>query len=687
MRSLIPVLTLLFLTSASVSAQSASDLFQQAVVMERTQGDLLGAIALYQRVVDSSSDRSLTADALVRIGQNYERLGRDGALDAYRRVISDFGDLTEPANLAQQRISALQQPTPTQTRPRSYTIPFRTAGNWENTGMYGADVSSSGRYIVREGSGGEHTDPALLSIDDLLTGETRDLTTSELGCEWPVTMQMSPDETRLAYGCADNPDGLVMHNLETGENTVLVERPHPFPDDGRPGYNLEIYDWTSDGEYVLASFRRWRGSDQEIKVGLVPVDGGEIVIVDDNALTETRRWRELNGACTIHGSGYMLGEYVSPPSTVAGAGDPRIEIWLFGRDQENGIRVAGDGAFDYELFGCQDSGRFYYSRKREKNRSLYVSNIASDGTLGSPQFVQELPSDADPILTDNDRLFYTLDYTPDLVSLSADINPETGLIKDLRIHDPQPTAIRYLPSGHLAQTDWPSGTSYIESRSGERVEIEGSAGWMLWPAATAGDLLLVNSTDRNPDPVTLLIDPVTGEIVHRLTESYLWASPDGTKAYSSEDTCLREVHIPSGESQKIVCGGIVPGVEVSADGRWFAGKEVNQEEAWRRIHVLDRNAISEPRMVLEKRARNDRIQWSGGKLFIYGGSEFWSYDPVTDELTELSTFAEFAQRGFKIFSPPFTVSHDGTIVRVMGLVAREELDIEVLVIETDEGGR
>ena len=103
----IAILALTFLTTPSL-AQSASDLFQQALVKERTDGDLKAAIALYERVVSVSTDRSLAAKALIQIGKSYEKLGLTEAVAAYQRVLDDYTDQPELATEARMRLAALQ---------------------------------------------------------------------------------------------------------------------------------------------------------------------------------------------------------------------------------------------------------------------------------------------------------------------------------------------------------------------------------------------------------------------------------------------------------------------------------------------------------------------------------------------------------------------------------------------------
>src|SRR5450759_2911207 len=104
-------LVLCALSAGMVAGQSGHDLFQQALVKERADGNLAEAIKLYQRVVSEfAQDRALSARALVQIGQCYEKLGEAQAKEAratYERVVREFGDQVEFVAQARVRLAAL----------------------------------------------------------------------------------------------------------------------------------------------------------------------------------------------------------------------------------------------------------------------------------------------------------------------------------------------------------------------------------------------------------------------------------------------------------------------------------------------------------------------------------------------------------------------------------------------------
>src|SRR5262245_47303946 len=90
--STVITISMLALAVGAVVAQSGSDLFQQALVKERTEGNMEAAIVLYQTIVQKhASDGALAARALVRLGGCHDKLGQQvEARNAYERVVRDY---------------------------------------------------------------------------------------------------------------------------------------------------------------------------------------------------------------------------------------------------------------------------------------------------------------------------------------------------------------------------------------------------------------------------------------------------------------------------------------------------------------------------------------------------------------------------------------------------------------------
>ncbi|MFH1766370.1 MAG: tetratricopeptide repeat protein, partial [Gemmatimonadota bacterium] len=103
-------LSLTLLSGGLLLAQSGNDLYQQALVKERAEGDVQGAIELYQRIArEFAADRPLAAKALVQMGLCYEKLGLTEARQAYQQVIDVFPEQRGEVAVARERLVILAQ--------------------------------------------------------------------------------------------------------------------------------------------------------------------------------------------------------------------------------------------------------------------------------------------------------------------------------------------------------------------------------------------------------------------------------------------------------------------------------------------------------------------------------------------------------------------------------------------------
>ena len=102
------LLMLMALGVGPATAQTGHDLFQQALLKERAEGELGEAIQLYERIVrEFAADRTLAARALMQMGQCWEMLGSAEAEEAYQRVVRDFADQPDLVSQAEARLAAL----------------------------------------------------------------------------------------------------------------------------------------------------------------------------------------------------------------------------------------------------------------------------------------------------------------------------------------------------------------------------------------------------------------------------------------------------------------------------------------------------------------------------------------------------------------------------------------------------
>jgi len=219
-RMALVVVTLAVLGGALVLTQSGQDLFQQALVKEQADGDLRGAIAIYQRIVrDFASDRTLAAKALVQMGRCYEKLGQAEASEArkaYERVVREFGEQKDLAAEARARLAGLtsstepQKPTFRQIRIPT-KLPADGSGKLSPDGQTLAYVEGGSLWAMPVHG---KSDPNIAGAPIRLTDPMHAWDTGNICVEW------SPDGKWI---------GVVVEPPRSGKDGTPVEELHVVP--------------------------------------------------------------------------------------------------------------------------------------------------------------------------------------------------------------------------------------------------------------------------------------------------------------------------------------------------------------------------------------------------------------------------------------------------------------------------
>ena len=106
--NIILVVALVAGSITTLPAQTVEQLYQKGLVKEEGEGALQDAIDLYNQVADNSSASiSLRAKALLHVGMCYEKLGTQGAVKAYQRLVSSFPLQKNEVAIARERLSQL----------------------------------------------------------------------------------------------------------------------------------------------------------------------------------------------------------------------------------------------------------------------------------------------------------------------------------------------------------------------------------------------------------------------------------------------------------------------------------------------------------------------------------------------------------------------------------------------------
>jgi len=249
-RIVLSAITLLLVVAAAVPAraQTGHDLLQQALVKERAEGDLKGAIALYERIVSEFvEDRSLAASALMQLGQCWEKLGSAQAQEAYRRLVSEFADQGALAAQARTRLAALQRKAapPANGPVARRVLSGDDTDQWNFWDMVPSPDGDRVAYVDME--------HFALWIRDLASGEVQQIASGLPEAEY-YSPRWSPDGKRLAVTLHDDADPAATQGGPTVIKVFDVATRQSFEVEGtRSAAWKEPAAWSPDGRSLLVT--------------------------------------------------------------------------------------------------------------------------------------------------------------------------------------------------------------------------------------------------------------------------------------------------------------------------------------------------------------------------------------------------------------------------------------------------
>jgi Tol biopolymer transport system component len=423
--------------------QSGHDLFQQALVKERAEGDLQEAIDLYDRIVrDFPEDHALAAKALVQMGQCYEKLGKAEAKKAYERVIRDYADQAQPLQMARARLAALSAPTPHDLTVRRI---------WADpTADLEGQISPDGRHLSfvdwRTGD---------LVVRDLAEGRNRRLTNKgswEDSLEFALFSHWSPDGQRIAFDwwSPAHSNELRIVGVEGGRPRVL----HKTPDQTV----LLTLDWSPDGRdiLVLLSSTEVVGSGpRKEELATVSVAEGDVQII--------RSWENPYPYDTVGGwAGFSPdGRFILYSHPSAGRGSSR-DVFVLTRDGREQTRIVDHPANDLAAGWSPDGGWVLFVSDRTGTLDLWALPVKDGRPTGEPQTLKAGVGRMVSLGFDRAGRYYYGTSPASRDIFVATLDPRTG-----RVLSPPSRPIKR----YEGQNDWPS-----YSRDGERITYVSARG-------------------------------------------------------------------------------------------------------------------------------------------------------------------------------------------------------------------
>jgi len=368
----------------AVGAQSGNDLFQKALLMERTEGNLPQAIKLYQRIVDKfAGDRKLAAQALMQMAQCQERLGQAEARKTYERVVKDYSDQAEQVQAARGRLIFLAE---TPGRASAAAVAVRKV--WSGWGTLDeGEISPDGKYISFV-----DWDTGDLAICDLQTGAKRRLTNkgswkdswtdSE---EYAFTSRWAPDGKQIVYE---------WYNAYRSElRLVNIDNPKPrLLYRSKQLGTVDLFDWSSDGKQILAYERK---QSPEGDILLISVNDGTARVLKTMRLS-------YKGSPRLSPDGrYVAIDLLQQESGI------EHDIYVLSVESGRVAALVSHPANDWILDWSPDGHWLLFASDRSGTLGVWVIQVVDGVAKGDPQIVKAgLPGMIPMGLTPHGSFYY-----------------------------------------------------------------------------------------------------------------------------------------------------------------------------------------------------------------------------------------------------------------------------------------
>ena len=380
---------------APALAQTGHDLFQQALVKEQAEGDLRGAIDLYEQIArDFADDAALAARALIQMGQCYERLGSQEARNAYRRVLERYPNELEWVEQARARLADLQRTAATGPEAGP-PLAIRVREVW--SGRYSQPVDFSGGPTP-DGRGLVYVDweTGNLALRDLGTGESRQLTKGGYDPGYALWAEVSPNGEEVAYTWVDSAEmQLRVVEMSGSDPRVLYTSGEVYP-----------LSWSRDGRSIVTA--------------VLPQDAIETRIVRIRLEDGFSSTVELNAYRNVPEASYSPDDRFLAIEHPVEEDSSRFDIELLSMPDGERLPLVRHPADDRLVGWIPGTNVVLFTSDRSGNRDLFGIRVERDGGSGDPFPIRRGVGESTPMgFTEDGSLFYynyTLHYSKSVAS-------------------------------------------------------------------------------------------------------------------------------------------------------------------------------------------------------------------------------------------------------------------------------
>jgi Tol biopolymer transport system component len=403
----------LFLTVAFLGSfsQTGEDLFQKALRLERNEGKLMEAIQLYNKVVAEGGNESLAAQAQLRIGLCFEKLGQrniKNAQEAFQKVLDNFPGQTEAVKLAKQKLSLIVQAKSVMPKRDLGVALYKIKSN-PMIDEYAA-VSPDGRYIsFVDWKTGD------LAVFDIQSGKKRLLTDKgpwTKSAEFALSSRWSPDGKKLVYDWYGREYyDLRVLSLDSVEPKTLLRIPWDSP--GENG-KAQCWDWSSDGARILALIWKNDGSKQIVSIS---VADGNVQIIKE--LTRNNPTDIYNLRFSPEGN-YIAYDFPSDDNS------SEHDIFLLASDGEKEMKLVDYPGDDIFLGFLPEGKHFLFSSDRGGAWDIWMAAVGDGDDPKEPELIKSNIGNIAPLGITQKGAFCYVHLRSFFNVFSAEIDPENG---------------------------------------------------------------------------------------------------------------------------------------------------------------------------------------------------------------------------------------------------------------------
>jgi Tol biopolymer transport system component len=503
-RSIFSIFAIVVVGSSLVTAQNtAATMIEAARKTAVVDGDLEGAIKQYEAIVQAyaKTDRAAAATALVRMADDYQKLGRASESQAaYARVMREFSDQREAVSEARARLASAQSPAVSQPGPTARRI---WAGKDHKD--FGPDVpSADDRYSSFVGPTGD------VVVRDLRTGVDRRLTEgADWFSEYMGTARVSPDGRLVAYDWYIHKEDAVelrIVSLAAGEPV----RPRTvFRAETNDGAYMSA--WMPDGRQLVV-LRAHPG--QTWQIGIVTIQDGSFRGI------KSLEWRRPNVL-----SPSPDGRFIAYDVPEGEAGSP-LDIFLLAADGSHEAVLRNPANDSFPLWSSDGSSLVFLS-DRTGSKALWTVPVRDGRPTASASLVRSNVGSMTPLAVTRSGTFY--------------YRSSTGGLRNLYVTD--------LDSAQVTKTPVAATERLINanvgptwSRDGEHLAYYSFRDWSdnNFPGVTAASIrLLVIRSRKTSEERTVPLPP---RVAFSVSGCCFWGGP---KWFPDN----RSVLIESGDAQ------------------------------------------------------------------------------------------------------------------------------------------